>query len=204
VSTLYTVLAVVAVAPVALVVANSLWRGHRAAHRAKLAAAIVPQAPATPAQRHMMGFDIPGDEKVSLPARDWMAMRLALWRSKVAWDIVARSAAELVASAKHADGCPGKESESEPCLRECPDREMRLSALVIVGAAKQSTPSFHRPPDAPYFAPSREHFTDVLGELHAQKAELEMLRGPKRLSPDDFERMKSANQIANQLKEATS
>lgn len=184
--------------------AHALWRSHRTAQqRARLAAIVPAQGPATPAQRKMMGFDIPGDEKVSVTAREWMAMRLALWRSKVAWDIVARSAAEIVAGAEHADGCPGKASESEPCLRECPDREVRLSALVILGAAKQSTPDFHRPPDAPYFAPSREHFSEVVAELNAQRAELEMLRGPKRLSPEDFEKMKGANQLANRMKEAS-
>jgi hypothetical protein len=184
--------------------AHSLWRSRRAAQQRARFAAIVPaQAQATPAQRKMMGFDIPGDEAVSVTSREWMAMRLALWRSKVAWDIVARSAAELVAGAEHAEGCPGKASESEACLRECPDREVRLSALVVLGAAKQSTPSFNRPPDAPYFAPSREHFSEVVAELNAQKAELEALRGSKRLSPDDFEKLKGANQLANQLKEAS-
>ena len=132
----------------------------------------------------MMGFDVPGDQKVPVPVRDWNAMRLALWRSKVAWDIAARAAADLVERAAHMEGCPGKELETEPCLPDCPDRELRMSALVILNAARQFAPAnVHKPANAPYFAPSREYFSEVISELEVARAELEVLRGSKMTEP---------------------
>jgi|SRR5271157_1985679 len=132
----------------------------------------------------MMGFDTPGDQRVPVPVRDWNAMRLAIWRSKVAWDIVAREAASLVAQAAHMEGCAGKTVETDPCLPDCPDRELRMSALVILNAARQFAPANARKPaDAPYFAPSREYFSEVMAELVAARAELEVLRGDQPTEP---------------------
>lgn len=136
----------------------------------------------------MMGFDTPGDQRVPVPVRDWNAMRLAIWRSKVAWDIVVREADDLVKRAAHMEGCPGKAAETEPCLADCPDRELRMSALVILNAARQFAPvSARKPADAPYFAPSREYFSEVMAELVAAKAELEVLRGGKVTEPPALE-----------------
>ena len=125
----------------------------------------------------MMGFEVPGDQRVPVPVRDWNAMKLALWRSKVALDISARAAADLVARAAHMEGCPGKELETEPCLPDCPDREIRMSALVVLNAARQFTPPVASKLNQPYTAPSREYFSGVVAELAACQAELETLRG---------------------------
>jgi len=61
--------------------------------------------------------------------------------------------------------------------RGCPDREMRMSALVILTAARQSAPvNAPKPTDEPYFAPSREYFSEVLSSLAAAQIEIERLR----------------------------
>jgi hypothetical protein len=128
--------------------------------------------------KKMMGVEVPGDQRVPVPVRDWNAMKLALWRSKIALDIVAHAAAELVSRAAHMEGCPGKVVETEPCLIDCPDRELRMSALVILNAARQFAPiDARKPANAPYYAPSREYFSEVLATLAIAQAELEALRG---------------------------
>lgn len=139
----------------------------------------------------MMGGQIPGDEKVPVPARDWSAMRLALWRSRVAWEIAAHEAEEILERCKHVQGCPSLEDETAPCPGPhisfdgttqvlgptCEDRETRMSALVVLNAARQFAPVVaRRPAEAPYFAPSREYFSDVLATLAATQVENTMLR----------------------------
>lgn len=133
-----------------------------------------------------MGLRIPGDEKVTVPARHWQAARLALWRSKHAWDIAMREAKQVLDRCEHAPECAGKGNETEVCQRDCPGREARLSALVILNAGRQFTIDVNRPADAPYFAPSREHFSEVIGELLACQAELEAIRGAAVTSPDSI------------------
>jgi hypothetical protein len=129
-------------------------------------------------QRKMMGFEAPGDQRVPVPVRDWNALKLALWRSRVAWDIAERAAKEIVDRCGHMEGCAGKIAETEPCLADCPDRELRMAALVILAAARQFAPTDARKPaNAPYFAPSREYYSAVMAELAAAQAELEALRG---------------------------
>lgn len=152
-----------------------------------MASKTAPPAPlpqATPQQRKMMGLDTPLDQKVPVAVRDWNAMKLALWRNKAAWDVVARESADLVARAAHMEGCPGKSAETEPCLPDCPDRELRLSALVVLNAARPfAALDVNRPADAPYFAPSREYYSSLIAELAASRAELESLRGKHMVEP---------------------
>jgi len=60
--------------------------------------------------------------------------------------------------------------------RGCPDRETRASALVILGAARMFAPIDARQlAREPYFAPSREFFSEVMSELAAAQAELETI-----------------------------
>lgn len=125
-----------------------------------------------------MGYEVPGDQPVKVPARDWEATKLALWRSRVAWQIAQRAAAEMVERCRHAPDCAGALSETEPCVATCPDREQRMSALVILNAARQFAPvNARHPAEQPYYAPSREYFSEVIAELAAAQAELEALRG---------------------------
>lgn len=119
------------------------------------------------------GYATDGDKKVGITVRDWNAVKLAVWRSKVGWDIAAREAKSLVERAAHMTGCPGKESETEQCLPDCPDRELRLSALVILSAARQFAPvQGARIADAPFIAPSRERYSEVVAELVACQTQL--------------------------------
>ena len=125
----------------------------------------------------MMGFETPADQRVAVPVRHWNAMKLAIWRSQWAWEIATRAAVELVDRCHHAEGCPGVHVETEPCLPECPDREQRLSALVILNASRMFAPvDAKKIANEPYFAPSREHFSEVLATLVAAQTELEALR----------------------------
>lgn len=125
----------------------------------------------------VMGYEQEDDKKFSMPIRNWDAIKRALWRSRVAWEIAVRAAAEIVERCVHDPDCPGKTVETEPCLKSCRDREQRMSALVVLNAARQFAPlDARKPADAPYFAPSREYFTAVLAELAAVYAELEVLR----------------------------
>lgn len=154
--------------------------------------------------RKMMGFVSPGDQRVPIMVRDWSAMKLALWRSKTGWEIAAREAAAILDRCRHADGCPATEDETKPCLSDvyakeaqlesetddeyaqragvrtqegCPDREQRMSALVVLNAARMFAPvDVRRPANEPYFAPSREYFSEVLSDLGAAQIELEVLR----------------------------
>jgi hypothetical protein len=120
------------------------------------------------------GYITDADKKVAVAVRDWNAMKLAVWRSKYAWDIVTREAQSLVDRAAHMEGCPAKEDkEAATCLADCPDRELRLSALVILGAARQFAPvQATRIADAPFVAPSRERYSEVIAELGACQAQL--------------------------------
>jgi len=82
----------------------------------------------------------------------------------------------LLEGCGHAPGCPGLGSDFEPCGPDCPDRERRLSVLVILAACRRFGPvEARRPADAPYIAPSRERFSEVLAALTVAEAELEAL-----------------------------
>ncbi len=132
--------------------------------------------------KKMMGFENPGDKKFSVSARDWSGMKHAAWRSKVGWEIAERQAKEILGRCTHLDGCPGITDEAAPCLGAgnelgCPDRELRMSALVILNAARQFAPvSARQIANEIYFAPSRERYSEVIAELGAVQAELEDLK----------------------------
>lgn len=145
--------------------------------------------------KKLMGYETPGDKKVPISAREWHAMKLALWRSRSLSEIVIREASEIIDRCKHSEECPGAQEESEPCLAStveytgnsevitdgCPDREQRMSALVILNAARQLSPADARKPSAePYFAPSREYFSEVLAEFATMQIENDMLRAKLR------------------------
>ncbi len=112
--------------------------------------------------------------KVPVDPRHWDGLKRAVYRSKLGWEIAAREATAILARCAHMEGCAGKTVETEPCLPDCPDREYRMSALVILSAAKEFAPiDAARAADGPYFAPSREHFSAVLAELAACQIALE-------------------------------
>ena len=123
----------------------------------------------------LQGFVSPDDKKVPVPIRHWEGMKRRLWHSGGAWEIALKEATSLLARCAHMEGCEGKESETAQCLPDCPDRELRLSTLVILSAARQFAPLDAIRSEGPYYAPSREHFSEVISELGACQAELAAL-----------------------------
>jgi len=138
----------------------------------------------------MMGFNTTGDAKVSITVRDWEALRRGLWRSKIALGIVERQQLEIIARCRHDTDCPGATDESEPCFASCPDREIRMSALVSLGAARQLAPHDARTPaNGPYFAPTREYFSEILSDLAAAQTALVAFRTEQRSVSDIAEEL---------------
>ena len=125
--------------------------------------------------REVMGLEIPGDEKVTIPARHWHALKLDVWRGKTGWNIVLREVSSVLEGCRHVDGCLGATVETEPCDVRCPDRERRMSALVILNAARMYSPVKAPGVNEPYFAPSREHFSEVVAALAAAESERDAL-----------------------------
>ena len=125
--------------------------------------------------RQMMGFEPPADRKISISVRDLNALKLAAWRSRVAFDIIAKQSADIVARCEHAAGCPGIALETEPCAPDCRDREIRMSALVALNAARRFAPVNANSVQSQeqYFAPSREYYSEILATLAAAQCELE-------------------------------
>lgn len=127
-------------------------------------------------QQHMLGRD--PEPRTTIDNRVWFGAKLALWRSKVGWEIAVKQAAEIVARCSHMTGCPAESVETEPCLADCPDREIRMSALVVLNAARDfAPPNASKLANQPYMAPSREYFSAAVADLAACQAELEALRG---------------------------
>jgi hypothetical protein len=159
--------------------------------------------------RKLMGFETPGDQRVPISVRDWSGLKLALWRSKVAWDIAERAAGEIIERCEHADGCRGKDIETEPCLPYCTDRELRMSALVVLNAARMFAPiDARRPASEQYWAPSREYFSEVIAELATAQIEIDALREALRAAggetptpPENTEPKLPASRLAPQLVE---
>lgn len=168
-------------------------------------------------QAKMQGVEVPGDQRVPVTVRDWNAMKHAAWRNRVAWDIAERAAREILDRCRHAEGCPGADDDSAPCTGTpafyttpgektsvkkkpssvprltvqtdaCPDREIRMSTLVILNAARQFAPvDAKKIAEAPYFAPSREYYSAIVSDLGAAQAELEAIRGPTAKLPPSAE-----------------
>jgi hypothetical protein len=128
----------------------------------------------------MMGFETPNDQRVPVSVRDWTGMKLAIWKSKFALGVVMKQAIAIIERCRHDKDCPGATIETEPCYASCPDREIRLSALVALNAARMFSPINANQPHEPYFAPSRERYSETIAELGALQIErdalLEMLR----------------------------
>jgi hypothetical protein len=127
--------------------------------------------------KKMLGFDSPSDQKVPVRVGDWNALKLALWRGRMGWEIAAHAATEIIERCQHTSGCLGESDELEPCLPSCPDREARMSALVVLNAARTCVPADARkPPEgSAYFAPSREYFSEVIAALAVAQIENEAL-----------------------------
>ena len=95
---------------------------------------------------------------------------------KMSWGFVESECRDLVASCKHAEGCLGATDIRESCLPSCPDRQTRLSALVIYANAREFTKVEAQKPTSieggGYIPPTREFFDLVLSDLAAAETEL--------------------------------
>lgn len=135
--------------------------------------------------REMMGFETASDQRVQISMRDWDAVRRALWRSRTGWEAAMRSASEILQRCRHAEGCPGRDVETEPCLLECPDRETRMDALVVMAAARTLAPvDATRAANQPFIAPSREYYSEILYTLVVMQAQLDALRAQGVVIPE--------------------
>lgn len=152
----------------------------------------------------MLGLQAPGDERIPVSVREWNGMKLALWRSRVGWEYATREALDILSRCAHANGCPGENDETRQCLPDrwekasqgegetdeeflarpgirvasgCPDRELRMNALVILNNARTLAPVDARRAAAdPYTPPSREYFSEVMATLGAAQMENDALR----------------------------
>lgn len=163
----------------AVVVMGFVWlRTDRRARRLEARVReLTPKPKPSAAQAHMMGLETPGDQKVPITVRDWDAIKRGLWRSKIALEIIERQAEVILGHCDHMALCPGAHDATEPCFAGCVDREKRLSANVILNAARGLAPvDARKPADGPYFAPTRELYSETLSALAAAQAEIEILR----------------------------
>ncbi len=122
----------------------------------------------------MLGFQ--PDAKVTIDARHWEALRRIVWRMKVAWGFVEQECLALVATCRHVDGCRGAVESTEPCRAECPDRQTRLSALVVLANAREFARADARKPGASYIPPTREYFDAIVSDLVAAEVALDEVR----------------------------
>lgn len=128
-------------------------------------------ANAVTALAHDQGIAI--DEKVPVSVRVWEGMRRSLARLMLTCAQMKREGDEMLSRCRHAPGCPGEKSELEACLADCPDREWRLSALVIRANAGAHVGAFRLPrvgPDDILAPPSREFLDRMIAELELLRA----------------------------------
>lgn len=153
-------------------------RARRALAAARAAAVPAPKPQVTAAQAALLGFE--PDHKVTIDSRHWESLKRIVWRMKTSWGFVGNESADLVASCRHTDGCPGAKSDSETCLRSCPDRQTRLSALVILANSREfekvTAPTPTKVSGAGYMPPTREFFDSLLSDLVAAQSENEFIK----------------------------
>jgi len=129
-------------------------------------------------QDQILGFQ--PESKVSIDARHWESLKRIVWRMKTSWGFVESECRDLIASCQHAEGCLGADDIREPCLSSCPDRQTRLSALVIYANAREfisvNAPKPTSIEGGGYIPPTREFFDLVLSELVVAHAELDDMK----------------------------
>jgi hypothetical protein len=117
-------------------------------------------------------------EKVQIDARRWFALRRQLVRMVLGWRHMGRESERILAACRHAESCPATADSSRPCLAECPDREVWLSALVISHNAAEFTTIVRGLPmrlDGDYSPPQRETWDAIVTELEALRAGRDLL-----------------------------
>ena len=128
-------------------------------------------APARPTTAQQLG--VQPSETVTIDARRWKALRRQMLRMVLGWRNTQREARRILDSCRHASGCEGAADPSRPCLASCPDREGRLSALVILGNADEHVmfaSALPRKLDNDYSPPARETWDALVAELEVVRA----------------------------------
>jgi hypothetical protein len=126
-------------------------------------------------QAKLQGFE--PDTKVTIDSRHWDALKRTVWRMQTSWRFVERAASEILARCRHADGCPGTLDTTAPCLRECPDRETRMDALVICSNASGFiVNAVGQLPATSYTPPTREHYDLIVAAAVTAEEELDALK----------------------------
>jgi hypothetical protein len=131
----------------------------------------VTQPVKNPSSDQLLGFQKP--EMVSVDAKKWQAVRRQLVRLVIGWRYAAKESGRILETCRHADGCRAAAGDhTAPCLPACPDREVRLSALVIAHNAElyamlRETMGLPLRVDGDFHPPSRETWDAVVSELEA-------------------------------------
>jgi len=132
----------------------------------------VTQPVRNPTSDQLLGFQ--AEEKVTIDAKRWQGVRRQLVRLVIGWRYAEKEASRILEVCRHAEGCLGASDRSKPCLPACPDREMRLSALVIQRNAEQyamvrETLGLPLRVEGEFHPPSRETWDAVISEIEAAR-----------------------------------
>lgn len=122
--------------------------------------------PATVVSPEAQGFV--REESAKIPGRYWEGVRRTLARLLETSAQVVRECDEMLQWCEHAEGCKGKDSPTEPCLRECPHREFRISFAVIRANMMQHVGKYKLPSpttEGILLPVSREFLDSMIGEL---------------------------------------
>jgi hypothetical protein len=135
----------------------------------------VPQQTGTPeevaAWAKLQGFQ--ADEKVAVKVRTWEGIRRTLANMMETAVQVVRECDEQLERCKHAPGCTAQGGLVDPCPPECPDREFRLSALVIRANFARYVGMYTLPKgnsEGVTLPPAREFLDQMISELELLRA----------------------------------
>lgn len=115
------------------------------------------------------------DDEKTIPVKErvWQSMRRILARQAVSWTHCLRESRLILDACRHDPACPSKRGDPGlPCLQSCPDREINLSARVLLASALEFAGTLRLPSwtGTGYIPPTREYFDRILAELEAMRA----------------------------------
>jgi hypothetical protein len=137
----------------------------------------MPTTQASARDRKLEGFQ--DEDKITIDARRWESVRRILLRMMIGWQRVQKETTEVLATCRHAPGCPGASDETASCFGDCPDRETRLSMLVALGNARvftENAPNLSRDRLGGYIPPTREYFDKLFAELETLRAAVDWVK----------------------------
>jgi hypothetical protein len=118
------------------------------------------------------------DEKIEVSTAWLEAMRRSLARVMLTCEQISYECGEMLTRCVHSPECPGKSDETVPCEPHCPDREWRLSALVIRRNCQQHVEkvgkvTLPRTADGILLPPPREFIEHIVAQNELLSAKLE-------------------------------